>query len=195
MIVKGGNFKFTPGPLYNAMMDSVVEVSQIAARRMESDAKAYLAERITGPKTSSTLEKGIRGFVKVGSGVVYCGVTASALELGQWESSLGESAEAAYATSRPAFDYAGVVEEGSGEYGPTKTPIRGRGGPMYFWNGEYKSVSGGFNRVVIRATVVKGQKGKKYLSRALEKNVRQVYDLLGKVAVSKIRINDIARWD
>lgn len=200
IVVKGGKFRFTPKKLQAALMKQFAEVGQIGARRMEQEAKMFLSERIgvgiRGPvsKSTGTLEDGIIGFFTVGKDAVFAGVTATALELGQWESSIGESGEAERATMAPPFDYAGVVEGGSGIFGPLRKPIRAKSAKnLRFFTGEYREARGGFRRVVYSSREVAGQKGKNFLGDAILTSLPSIVKLIQNVG-RNIKITDVVRW-
>lgn len=193
-VVKGADITFTPNKLFDAMFEALLDVGVIASRRLEEEAKQFLNERMIGEKSSGTLEEGIQGFVDIKFGGVQVGVRASALELGQWEASVGETEEADYTRQSPPFDYAGVVEGGSGVFGPSGSPITASSGKgLRFWTGGYKDTSGGSRKKIMRTRAVAGQPGKNFLEDALVVSMPAIGQLLSKIG-TKIRATDIARW-
>jgi len=190
MIVKGGDFSFTPLLLQKAMLKQFEEVGRIASRRLEQEARQFLSERIYSEKSTGTLENSIRGYFVTVDGAVLAGVTASALELGQWELSMGEPDLAARATMSKPFDYAGAVEGGTGIYGPNKKPISAGGNKMVFWTGEYNKKN---KPRTIGVISVKGQKGKNFLGDSILTVLPQIYKLISQ-AGKNIKITDMVRW-
>ena len=193
-VVKDVKIEFSANKLYEIMLDDLFEVGIIAARRMEQDAKQFLAERIgedlAGPgqsKSSGTLEDSITGFVRQEYGMVVAGVSASALEQGQWEESQGDDAGAAAVVSNPPFDYASVVEDGSGIYGPRQSPIKARGARgMRFGFGEETDDG---KKIMYRANAVAGQKPKRFLADAMVTAYPGLIKLVQKVGTN-LRVTD-----
>jgi len=200
-IVKGGEIKFDTAGLTNAIMDDLVYKLNIAAKRMEQDAKTYLNERIgdtlvpnpnTGDegvsKSSGTLAEGIKGFVRAGKTGIEVGVMASAIELGQWEASQGEAGLAASTRGTGSFDYAAVLEGGSGIYGPKDREINKK---MIFWPGDYRDNG---NPRTVKTVASQGQPGNGFLAEAIVTAMPAIGRLLDNVG-NNIRVSDFVRME
>lgn len=169
----------------NALLDAIFvplyETSITAAKRMEQEAKMTLQENIHGPKTSGTLMDSIKGFVTVmpKHGLVI-GVSASAVEKGQWERSQGEIEEADSTAGTGDFNYATAVEEGTGIFGSQNKEIRPRSKTnMRFWTGE----NIGNEKDIIHTNAVLGQPGKHFLDSAIKTSAPFIEDLFNHIGM------------
>ena len=195
------NIKFDPNRLFDAMYEQLLDISIIAARRMEQEAKANLAERIGQniggeSKSSGALMESIQGVVDTRYGQVVVGISSSVTEQGQWESQMGDEEEAEYAKSDPPFNYALAVEEGTGIYGPTGEAITSPSGKeMRFWNGSYRAANGfeDATKRILRKQMILGQKPKYFMRDAIATSLPSIGQLLRKVG-SNVRASDFIRW-
>lgn len=182
MRIEGISISIDKRALLDAFFVPLHETSIIAARRMEQEAKTTLQENIHGPKTSGTLMDSIKGFVTVmpEHGLVI-GVSASAVEKGQWERSQGEIEEADSTAGTGDFNYAMAVEEGTGVFGPRHEGIRPKTKThMRFWTGE----NIGNEKDIIHTKAVLGQPGKHFLDSAIKTSMPFIEDLFNHIGMN-----------
>jgi hypothetical protein len=196
--VRGGTIKFDPVKMVEMFSNEFFVTGQAVARRMEQEAKQFLAER-TGEtsnaefpsKSSGALANSVQGFVRAGIGnSIEVGVTASAIETGQWESEQGEPEEAAFTRGAGDFDYAAAVESGSGAkaINPVEKIIK-----QTYWKGSY--LAGDVPDIArIKPSIFKGQKGKFFLRDAVRSSGPAIRRLLKDIG-NNIRVTEFIRWE
>lgn len=181
--VRGGIWRFNPTKMFSVYYEAVLEVCIIAARRAEAEARIMLMERMKDEKSSGTLSESIFGVTDIKPNAIIIALMASAVETGQWESEMGEGEEADRATMSPAFDYAMVVEQGSGiyaedEYGNDVGQLIEASDEFVFWNGDYTQKG---NRSLIRTPYSTGQPALHFMRDAMLIIQPQIDEMLKKV--------------
>jgi len=201
-LVGKGVFTFDITAFNQIMFNDFYAVASIGAKRMEQEAKMILEEKIGTTlvpqgddgsegvsKSSGTLSESIQGFVRAGgNGFLEVGVSASAIEMGQWEEMQGNEEMAASTRGTGEFDYAQVLEEGSGIYYEGGGPISKK---MRFWTGAGNSE--GEDRI-LNVSRSQGQPGKRYLAGAIEK-IMPVIDKLFLDVGNDIRIDTFIKME